>query len=101
MLHPPRLCLVMCVRDLVSLGATACVLRVGLCDWPYAQSRVWRSRISKRAGMLGNRGRPGKGVAWFGMGTPPGGRATQLHASARGGFLAIFVACDAKKFDTV
>jgi hypothetical protein len=39
------------------------------------------------------------------MGTPPGGRATQLHASARGGFLAIFVApmtaCDAKKFDTV
>ena len=91
MLHPPRLCLVLCVRDLVSLGATACVLRVGLCDWPYAQSRVWRSRISKRAGMLGNRGRPGKGVAWFGMGTPPGGRATQYQMRPPAGVFSRFL----------
>ena len=36
--------------------------------------------------MLGNRGRPGKGVAWFGMGTPPGGRATHRMRPPAGVF---------------
>ena len=68
-LHPPRLCLVMCYWDLVCVNCvrTCACEREGLCDWRYAQSRVWRSRSSKRTGKLGNPGRPGKGVAWFGM----------------------------------
>ena len=74
LLHPPRLCLVMCYRDLVCVNCvrTRACERVGLSDWRCAQSRVWRSRSSKRTGKLGNRGRPGKGVAWFVMAVPPG-----------------------------